>query len=175
MGVYKCNTDASYQLESGVGCIAFCIRDIRGDLKYAESRRINTTSILEAEVMAIKERLQYCNQGNFLPLIIETDSLVAQKVIHGVWEVPWQIAWDIRHIQTMIKSHGVEVVHVLREGNSLADALTKSFAHFAGIERQQYQNMQELPQHAKAILQQDKEKTPNLRIRKVQNKHYNGA
>ncbi|KAG5602027.1 hypothetical protein H5410_033397 [Solanum commersonii] len=41
-----------------------------------------------------------------------------------------------------------------------------------GTERQQYQNMQELPQHAKAILQQDKEKTPNLRIR---NKHYNGA
>ncbi|KAG5624635.1 hypothetical protein H5410_009853 [Solanum commersonii] len=30
--------------------------------------------------------------------------------------------------------------------------------------------VEELPQHAKAILQQDKEKTPNLRIR---NKHYN--
>ncbi|KAH0666513.1 hypothetical protein KY285_027719 [Solanum tuberosum] len=132
MGVYKCNTDASYQLELGVGCIAFCIRDIRGDLKYVESGRINTTSILEAEVMANKEGLQYCSQGNFLPLIIETDSLMAQKVIHGVWEVPGQITWDIRHIQTMIKSHGVKVVHVLREGNNLADALTKSFTYFAG-------------------------------------------
>ncbi|KAK4708702.1 hypothetical protein R3W88_029627 [Solanum pinnatisectum] len=62
--------------------------------------------------MAIKEGLQYYSQGNFLRLIIEIDSLV--------------IAWDIRHIQTMIMSHGEEVVHVLREGNSLADALTKS-------------------------------------------------
>jgi len=41
------------------------------------------------------------------------------------------------------------------------------------VHREQYQNMQELPQQANTILQQDKEKTPNLRIRKVQTKHYN--
>ncbi|KAG5610554.1 hypothetical protein H5410_021835 [Solanum commersonii] len=44
-----------------------------------------------------------------------------------------------------------------------------------GVHREQYQNMQELPQQVNSILQQDKEKTPNLRIRKVQTKHYNGT
>jgi len=43
MRVYKCNIDASYQFESGVGGIAFCIRDMQGDLKYVESRRLSTT------------------------------------------------------------------------------------------------------------------------------------
>ncbi|KAG5611174.1 hypothetical protein H5410_022455 [Solanum commersonii] len=135
MGVYKCNTDASYQLESGVGCIAFCIRDIRGDFKYAKSRRINTTFILEAEVMAIKEGLTGGSESYTWsmggPM---TDSLGYQTHSDNDKE-----SWD------------------------------------GGTERQQYQNMQELPQQAKAILQQDKEKTSNLRIRKVQNKHYNGA
>jgi len=51
------------------------------------------------------------------------------------------ISWDIRHIQTMIRSHGVEVVHVHREGNNLIEFLNKSLAHFVGTERQQYQNM----------------------------------
>ncbi|KAG5610445.1 hypothetical protein H5410_021726 [Solanum commersonii] len=77
-----CSTDKNYggEMETSphgrVGGIAFCIGDMQGDMKYAEVR-------------AIKEGLQYCSQGNCIPLIIETHSLVALNVIHGVWEVPW--------------------------------------------------------------------------------------
>ncbi|XP_015160507.1 uncharacterized protein [Solanum tuberosum] len=130
-GVYKCNTDASFDYETCIGVIAFCIRNEVGDLAYAESKEVTKDSILEAEIIEIKEGIYYCIQKTLIPLIIETDSLLAQKALNGVWEVPWKIAWEVRLIKQLIKNHGVEVVHTFREGNNLADFFTKSFVDCA--------------------------------------------
>ncbi|XP_016549377.1 uncharacterized protein LOC107849271 [Capsicum annuum] len=82
-GVYKCNTDGSFKKNSGTSSCAFCIRNWEGDLTYAESRKLEEDNSLNAEVMAIRIALKHCFNNQFTPLIIETDSLIAKRVVQG--------------------------------------------------------------------------------------------
>ncbi|KAF3678689.1 hypothetical protein FXO38_03114 [Capsicum annuum] len=97
-GVYKCNTDGSFIGETGSTSCAFCIRNWEGDLVYAESSKLQESNSLLAEVMAVRFALEhYLNR--FTPLLIETDSLIVNKVLQGHWEVPWAIVMDIKKIR----------------------------------------------------------------------------
>ncbi|XP_060170630.1 uncharacterized protein LOC132601565 [Lycium barbarum] len=68
---------------------------------------------------------------------METDSLTMQKVLDGIWEVPWNIALPVMSIQRWRKDKDISVVHVFREGNSVADYFTNLVFDFAKLDQQQ--------------------------------------
>ncbi|KAK4721499.1 hypothetical protein R3W88_011732 [Solanum pinnatisectum] len=68
--------------------MAFCIRNEEGKMIYAESRVMENVSVIEVEIKAIRMGIEYCIEHDLVPLIIETDSLMAQKILCGIWEVP---------------------------------------------------------------------------------------
>ncbi|KAH0764524.1 hypothetical protein KY285_000395 [Solanum tuberosum] len=167
-GKFKCNSDGTFKHMLGVSSIAFCIRNHYGDFIFAETRKVELSSALEAEVRALGVGLIYCINHNIFPLILETDSLVTKKVLDGVWEVPWSISVEVRGIKSMVETYNVEIKHIFREGNKLADFLANNVVNFAGTNRI-FNSLQELPQQAMAIVQLEKSKVPNLRIQKYQN------
>jgi len=69
------------------------VRNSNGDLVYAETENVELCSILEAEVGAFKEGLQYCVNNNLMPLIIDTYSLILKKIIDEIWEYHGAYQW----------------------------------------------------------------------------------
>lgn len=51
------------------------MRDNNGDFVYTEPESMNLCNALEVEVRAFKEGLYYCVHNNFLPLVMEPNSL----------------------------------------------------------------------------------------------------
>ncbi|WMV59135.1 hypothetical protein MTR67_052520, partial [Solanum verrucosum] len=130
-GKFKCNSDGTFKHMLGVSSIAFCIRNHYGDFIFAETRKVQLRSALEAEVRALGVGLIYCINHNIFPLILETDSLVTKKVLDGVREVPWSISVEVRGIKSMLETYNVEIKHIFREGNTLADFLANNVVNFA--------------------------------------------
>lgn len=60
-------------------------------------------------------------ENQFLPLMLETDSLI--KMVQGEWESPWNTAMIIRRFKELIGGGLIQVQHIYREGNTLADFL----------------------------------------------------
>ncbi|XP_060216573.1 uncharacterized protein LOC132644045 [Lycium barbarum] len=84
LGSFKCNTDCASRCNPRPSSVAFCIRNHSGDLMYAGGRRLSDTTNLIAEAVAIDERVKYCIDNIFLPLIVETDSLTMQKILDSI-------------------------------------------------------------------------------------------
>ncbi|KAK4707129.1 hypothetical protein R3W88_033268 [Solanum pinnatisectum] len=169
MGVYKCNTDGSSKDNLNISTTAFCVRNDRGELVVAQARKLDICTALEAEVQAFKEGLTYCLNHHYIPLIMETDSLIIKKILDGIWEVPWNISGEIRALKRDLKFIDATVVHTYREGNKLADFLSNVVANVAGPQLIQFNNFQELPIQTKTIMNMDKASTPNFRTKKGQN------
>ncbi|XP_059277510.1 uncharacterized protein LOC132031531 [Lycium ferocissimum] len=111
---------------------AFCIRNDRGDLMYAAARTLNDTTNICAEAIAIGDGIEYCVTHQFLPVIMETDSLALLNIIRQIWSIPWNIRMEIRRIQYWSNKGQVQFAHILREGNALADCLANCVLKFAG-------------------------------------------
>lgn len=94
-GTFKCNTDGSCIGNPRHGSMAFCVRNEFGDMVFAETRLLEKCTIIEYEIKANRMGVEYCLQHDLLPLIVETDSLTAEKVINRVWNVPWLISLDV--------------------------------------------------------------------------------
>ncbi|KAG5571327.1 hypothetical protein H5410_061093 [Solanum commersonii] len=101
---FKCNTDRSCRGNPGPRSMVFCVRNEFGDLVCVESRLLERCIVIESDIKAIRIGFVYCQQHNLLPLIVETNSLIAETVKNGVWEVPWSISLDIRHVHGIIHS-----------------------------------------------------------------------
>lgn len=170
-GSYKCNTDGLCKGNPGPGSMAFCVRNDAGELVYAETRYLKKCTVLESEMKAIRMGVEHCAKHNLFPLI-ETDSLRAEKVINGVWETPWSVSLDVGNIKDLIRNRQVKVEHTVREGNQLADFFTNYNFLFVGTTVHKFNNFQEVPIQAKAIIQLEKSGIPNIRIKKMQNKEF---
>ena len=57
---------------------ALSIRNVEGDFLYTETRVLKHVSVIDSQMKAIKMVLDDCFPNNQVPLIIETDSLLAQ-------------------------------------------------------------------------------------------------
>ncbi|XP_060216649.1 uncharacterized protein LOC132644109 [Lycium barbarum] len=104
-GWFKCNTDARHTITDGNNLIA--------------------------EALAIKKGVDYYISHQLVPLVVETDSLAMKMFISGTWEVPWSITLVVQEINRIRKGHMVNVEHIYREGNGLADFLTNYVFYFA--------------------------------------------
>nr|XP_033511835.1 uncharacterized protein LOC117276617 [Nicotiana tomentosiformis] len=159
----KCNTDGAFRGEFGGASYGFCIRDSIGDLMYAQADVVEEATNNIAEAQAILEAAMYIIQMQFPPCIIEIDSLLMNKVLEDVWEPPWSISNQVDEIKSLLSKGMFQVIHVLREGNKLAD-------HLANLTLDQQHMMQahsfwELESEGRKILNNDKLQIPYLRVR----------
>ena len=123
---WKLNTDASLTPDSDFGGIGGCIRDADGGVCLAFCSHIhNTSSVLAAELIAIREGIIVATRCGFTSCEIETDSLTAVKLLRdGGKNVKEEglIAEDIISIslQCNFSFHFIR-----RTGNCVADRLAE--------------------------------------------------
>lgn len=172
LGCYKCNSDGASKGNLGPSAGGFCIRNWNGEFIYAEYHNLGVKTSLEAEATVMDKGLQYCLDQQLTPVILETDSLILENILDGIWEVPWCISLLIKKIKWMMKNGNVEVKHVMREGNKVADFLTNIIFFFAGTEVKIFHSFQEIPREGKALITLDAQQVPNIRITKVQNTYF---
>lgn len=169
IGVYKCNSDGASKGNPGPSSGGFCIRNWEGKFIYAATQELGVKTSLEAEVIALKMGLQFCVSNNLLPVILETDSLMVSQILGGNWETPWSVSLMIKKIQWLRKAGGVEVSHVLREGNKVADYFANFIFSCAGTGFKVFNTYIEVPREGKALIELDANRVPNLRVTKCQN------
>ncbi|KAM3321265.1 hypothetical protein P3S67_008467 [Capsicum chacoense] len=122
----KCNTDGVSRGNPGRSSYAFCIRDPLGDLMYAEAKETSEGTNTFSETIAILEEARYCVGCNVFNLILETDSLFLKNIITGIWKPPWSVTAELEEIGELLENLNVQVTHVIRGGNQLADYLANS-------------------------------------------------
>lgn len=84
--------------------------------------------------------IDYCTRNNFVPVRLETDSLVLLNMVEGTWNTPSKLRMKIDRIRFW-RAKGVSTVHhVLREGNKIADFITCCVGAIS------YNSLQQLPQ-----------------------------
>jgi len=112
----------------------------------------------------VKLGLEYCVYNGLVPLTKETNSLITNKILDGVWEISWVVYVDVRNIKELLSKVNVEIEHIHIEENKLAYFLSNNATHFASKDTntRTYNQAHELPHQAQAINQLEKSKMPNL-------------
>ncbi|WMV55471.1 hypothetical protein MTR67_048856 [Solanum verrucosum] len=79
------------------------------------------------------------------------------------WKIPWSYVEKIEEIQQCIARKQVQVKHIFREANHLADYLANIALDQA--EHVQVQSFYNLPSTERRIINMDKQQIPSLRIK----------
>lgn len=124
-GCIKCNTNGASRGNPGRSSWSFCVRNHSGNIIHAQAQEMEDTNSTntQAEAMAILQALKFINNTQSTQVIIETDSVLLEKVIHKTWEVPWQIVNVMEQIWEIMNNCNITVTHILREGNKIVDYL----------------------------------------------------
>uniref|UniRef100_M1AL57 RNase H family protein n=1 Tax=Solanum tuberosum TaxID=4113 RepID=M1AL57_SOLTU len=154
-GWITCNTDGASKGNPGQSAYGFCIRNIEGDLIHAEAESIGLATNMEAEVHAIWKGLQFCLRQVFVQVRLETDSLVLKNMIIRNWRIPWELVEKMEEIQEMIHQMNVQVKHIFREANMLADCIANTAVYT--VEKQEFHNFNQLTSMGRRILNIDKQ------------------
>ncbi|XP_049381353.1 uncharacterized protein LOC125845907 [Solanum stenotomum] len=160
-GWIKYNTDGASKGNPGVSSYAFCLRNERGDIMYAEGACMENTTNTVAEAKAILEESKHCKKSHYNQDIIQTDSMLMCKVLEGKWATPWIITDLVEEIKTILKDIQHTFHHIMREGNQLADYLANK-AIKKGTCR--YEDFNSLEPNGRRILNSDKSQTPYIQI-----------
>ncbi|KAH0669679.1 hypothetical protein KY289_024172 [Solanum tuberosum] len=139
----KCNTDSACWGNLGKCASVFCVQDEKGDLIYAKARGIRIGTNTEAEVHAIKEALEFYLTLHVQGITMKTYSLTLKRMIEKQWKVPWELIEIIEDIRVKLQLLQGNIIHIFREGNTVADALANEV-----IEEQntkEYHYFQDLP------------------------------
>ncbi|XP_009784324.2 uncharacterized protein [Nicotiana sylvestris] len=161
-GWIKVNCDGASRGNPGRSSIGYALRDDEGDIKYACGKLIHDTTNNVAEALEIVEALKYCEEKGFAQVILQTDSLLLKNAIEGIWAVPWVIAEYVEDIVHVMTRMHVNLSHIMREGNCLADHLAN---HAIDIGNIQAHCFQELDIKGRKILNNDKLQCPYLRVK----------
>lgn len=101
----------------GSSAYSFCLRDDKEILIHAQVKPMGITTNMQVEIREITEVMTYCNECISKEVIIETDSLVAMKMIKSEWRIPWHLEEEIQHIQHIMQERNICIQHVFREAN----------------------------------------------------------
>ncbi|PHU07815.1 hypothetical protein BC332_24304 [Capsicum chinense] len=113
---------------------AFCIRNWEGNLVVAKGAKLQDTTSLVIEATAINEFLRFCRDEGIRQIIVESYSWIIVQVLNQEWEVSWSVSIIVNSIKELMRVITVNVVHSLREGNTLADFFTNLIIDFADNE-----------------------------------------
>ncbi|KAF3623284.1 hypothetical protein FXO38_30828 [Capsicum annuum] len=81
-GWVKYNTDGAVRGEEGGSSYAFCLRNEDGDVLFAKEEPQHYADSMQAEANVILQAAKHCSQLQYNKIIIQTDSLLMQKIGH---------------------------------------------------------------------------------------------
>ncbi|KAL4336136.1 hypothetical protein GQ457_07G003110 [Hibiscus cannabinus] len=122
---WKLNSDGSTVAGSGLSSCGGVVRDADGKWLIGFARRIGICTVVEAKLWGVYEGMLSAWSIGCVKLIIEVDNAVVVDLVrnYNCGESTFSL---VSHIVTfMNRSWQVEITHVLREGNGLADSMAK--------------------------------------------------
>jgi ribonuclease HI len=122
----KFNCDGSVIGSNPCGAIGFVIRNSHSDFLGAMVSNIGFASSLEAEFHACLLAMERAQHMNLTNICLETDSLSVVSAYRTDVGIPWQLRARWFNCMKYCKSITCSCVHILREGNMVADALAKN-------------------------------------------------
>lgn len=122
VGKLKLNIDGSSinSLCAGGGVV----RDWKGDVHIAFCLSLGPGDCSVAEANALLFGLEMCKQYGIQVNEVETDSKLIFNCLNGVVTCPWNIEYTLRSCNSLL-TNDVSLFHTYREGNMLADQLSK--------------------------------------------------
>lgn len=117
--------------------------------------KIGVKSCLEVESWAVEEGLKYCIAENWLPLVLETDSLMDFNCLSRNWEISWRVSMKIHKINILRSHRGVQMQHIMREKNKVADYFAHLVFFFAGTKHINFHTFQQVPKQGRTLISLD--------------------
>lgn len=147
-------------LLEGIGGV---VRKRNGQMVMSFSTLVHFLTNNYSEVQAALFGILWCSDQNCQDLILELDSLLVVNMILGKYNTPWRLKEGVTLIQQKVQQHGIKIKHCYREGNEVADALSK---HATTLMQQIiFLNETDLPTVARKAMTMDRMQVPNFRIR----------
>jgi ribonuclease HI len=128
-GWVKCNTDGSSLGNPGIAASDGIFRNHNGASLGCFAYNVGTATAFFAEFMGIILAVECAFERSWMHLWIESDSHLAILAFKNPKLIPWQL--HNRWSNCLLKLSVMEVMvsHVYREGNSVADKLSKLGVH----------------------------------------------
>jgi ribonuclease HI len=125
MGWMKLNVDGSYDSNSSKGGIGVVLRDSVGTVIFSACGFLERcSSPLESELLACKEGINLALQWTLLPIILESDCLIAVNMIQSVKKEMSQLAYLVRDIrELMMGGRDIRVSKIQRSQNNVSHFL----------------------------------------------------
>jgi len=121
-GRLKLNTDAILSANGAAG--GACLRDSHGFLVAGLCFPLAASSALEAETLALRFALHWCELTAKTPSLVEVDSICLARIVNSqTAKTPWKVREAINFIRSCLFSWGSSLKHIYREANQVADAL----------------------------------------------------
>ncbi|KAE8813388.1 hypothetical protein D1007_09384 [Hordeum vulgare] len=123
------STDGSFNLEDGTAGSGMILRDCKGDVIFASYRKLfQCNDALEAELQAIKEGLQLAFIHASSPVVLQSDSAMALKMIAtGAYDRSLYGVLVVE-IKSLFLNREITFCKISREQNRIAHWLT-NFGH----------------------------------------------
>ncbi|CAI9777979.1 unnamed protein product [Fraxinus pennsylvanica] len=124
-GWYKLNTDGCCLGNPGICGAGGIIRNENGDIVIAFAEKLDEGTNNGAELQALLYGLRHAKRMGITRLEVELDSLIIinwlKRKVCGIWYL--EDYWE--EIQYLLSTTPCRVQHIHREGNSVADILSK--------------------------------------------------
>jgi len=124
--VIKLNCDGSAIGAQSCGAIGFVIKDSNSTFLGAISSNIGHATTLEAEFSASMLAIEHARERQLNHICLETDSSRVVQAFNKNTGIPWQMRARWYNCLKFCNNIDCSCVHVLREGNQVADALAKN-------------------------------------------------
>lgn len=162
-GRFKLNTDGSFMGTNARAGIGGVVRNDSGNLIMAFSIPVQCHSNNQAEAIAAKYGVDWCNNHNITKFDIEIDSLIIANMVKNQKTVNLKLSKTISDILDNIKGKDIQVQHCYRESNQVADFLAELAASSGNGTF--YYSFQQLPKEVKGAFQLGKCQLQIIRIR----------
>lgn len=160
---WKLNTDGSFNSEEGKAGAGGIVRKRNGHMVMAFATPVHFYTNNYSEVKAALHGVQWCITRNPRKLILELDSLLVVNMILGKCKIPWKLQRDITTIQQMVQQNNIQIQHCFREGNEVADLLSKHAHNLNNMAI--FLEESELPREVRGAIRIDRIQLPTFRIR----------
>jgi len=152
-GRVKLNTDGSSLGNPGVSGAGGVIRDMQGALLLAFSKNLGYGNSTYAELRALMEGVKHCKNMNFGVIDSEMDSKVILSWLDNKRCGSWYLEDFWEELQLLLTNMDTRFMHVHREGNAVADWLTRRGASEGEVE---WKSMSEISPLLRGLIRVDK-------------------
>ena len=127
LGWFKLNTDGAARGSPGAAAGGGLVRDEDGNWVIGFSRKISRTDGFAAEMWALRDGLQLCQQMNARAVLIELDAKALVDILNNSTYSNAVISPLLDDCKLLISHFSqVRVKHIYREANKCADKLAKA-------------------------------------------------